>query len=60
MFLFFACHLEALDRYYRHRGQIEIAWGSLKQANGENIHSQKSMACVNERLRTGPSTTSEY
>jgi hypothetical protein len=50
MFLFFAYHREKFDEHYRHRGQVEVAFGALKQVIGEGISSLKFTAQQNELL----------
>lgn len=50
MFLFFTYHREKFEAHYRKRGQIEVAFGAIKQKIGESLSSRKFTAQVNELL----------
>lgn len=50
MFLFFTYHREKFEAHYRKRGQIEVAFGAIKQKIGETLSSRKFTAQVNELL----------
>jgi hypothetical protein len=50
MFLFFAYNRSKFDEHYRLRGQVEVAFGALKQVIGEGVSSLKLTAQQNELL----------
>jgi len=49
-FLLFAYHRSKFDEHYRHRGQVEVSFGAIKQVIGETVTSRNFTSQVNEIL----------